>query len=91
MSRFDSEISSLRARLAALEEQKIAEEKRVSPLKALETIISDKRKLVTPPRGCHFKSVTLERLNEQDKLAFLEPIFTMLQDIQTRLEALEKK
>ena len=39
----------------------------------------------------NFNKPEIHLFNEQDKLAMLEPIFDMLQDIQKRLAALENK
>ena len=94
MSAIDSEVEKLRLRLAALEEQKRVEEanaaeKKAFPLKALEGILEEKRKMVE--RNRYSKSIPLARLYDQEKLAYLEPIFNMLKNIQERLEVLEKK
>jgi hypothetical protein len=94
MSQFDSEINALRSRLAALEEQKrieseIASEKKAFPLKTLEGIIDEKRKQIE--RNSYSKSIPLARFYDQEKLAFLEPIFNMLKNIQERLDALETR
>jgi hypothetical protein len=93
MSQINSEIDALRIRLAELEKKKEQEkeqelEKKTFPLKILEKIVEEKRKQIQ--RGS-YKSAPLERFNDQDKLAFLEPIFYMLQNIQERLDVLEKK
>ena len=94
MSQLDSELNALRIRLATLEEQQriqteIASEKKAFPLKTLEVIIDEKRKQIE--RNSYSKSVPLARFYDQEKLAFLEPIFNMLKSIQERLDALEKK
>jgi hypothetical protein len=93
MSQLDSELNSLRARLAALEEQKriqteIALEKGTFPLKTLEKIVDAKRKEIE--QNSYSKSIPLARFYDQEKLAFLEPILTMLKNIQERLEVLEQ-
>ena len=93
MSQLDLELNSLRLRLAALEEQKrVATEKELEkktfPLKILEVIIEEKRKQIE--RNSYSKSLPLARFYDQEKLAFLEPIFNMLKDIQYRLEVLER-
>ena len=93
MSHIDSELSSLRLRIAALEEQKRHEtqkelEKKVFPLKALGVIIEEKRKQIQ--QNSYSKSIPLARFYDQEKLAFLEPIFDMLKNIQERLDALER-
>jgi hypothetical protein len=92
MSELDSELNTLRVRLAALEEQKRAAtehalEKKTFPLKTLEGIIDDKRKQIE--RNSYSKSIPLARFYDQEKVAFLEPIFNMLKNIQERLEVLE--
>jgi len=94
MSQLDLELNSLRIRLAALEKQKQIEtenilEKKTFPLKALETIIDEKRKQIE--RNSYSKSIPLARFYDQEKLAFLEPIFNMLKNIESRLDVLEKK
>lgn len=101
MSQLDSELNQLRTRIAALEEQKRIEtekaaEKKAFPLKTLQEIIAEKkrrieRKFSTPKeyqfyRGC---PQTREKLYDQEKVEFLEPILNMLKDIQQRLEVLE--
>jgi hypothetical protein len=92
MSSIDSEVERLRLRLAALEEQKrieeaIAAEKKAFPLKTLEGILDEKRKIVDPHRKVNFQA----RSYALEKLSYLEPIFDMLKNIQERLEVLEKK
>lgn len=94
MSQLDSDLNLLRLRLAALEEQKRIEianvsEKKAFPLKTLEKILDEKRKQIE--RNSYSKSLPLARFYDQEKIAFLEPIFNMLQNIQDRLEVLEKK
>jgi hypothetical protein len=93
MSHLDTEITSLLLRLAALEEQKRIytekAERKEFPLKVLEGIIDENRNRID--RNSYSKSLPLSRFYEQEKLAFLEPIFHMLKDIQGRLEILEKR
>ena len=94
MSKLDSELNALRARLAHLEEQKRVEtvsesDKKAFPLKNLANIINEKRLQID--RNSYSKSIPLARFYDQEKLAFLEPIFTMLTNIQERLEVLEKR
>lgn len=90
MSHLDSELKTLRIRLAMLEEQKRIElEKKEFPLKTLEDIIDEKRKQIE--RNSYSKSLPLARFYDQEKVAFLEPILNMLKNIQERLDALEKK
>lgn len=93
MSHLDTELASLRLRLAALEEQKRIEtekaDKKAFPLKALEGIIDEHRNRID--RNSYSKSLPLARFYDQEKVSFLEPIFDMLKDIQRRLEILEKR
>jgi hypothetical protein len=94
MSQLDSELNTLRIRLATLEEQKRIEsetvsEKKTFPLKTLEGIIDEKRKQIE--RNSYSKSLPLARFYDQEKVSFLEPIFNMLKNIQERLESLEKR
>ena len=94
MSQIDSEINAIRLRLASLEEQKrieaeLAVQKRNFPLKTLEDILDDKRKQVE--RNRYSKSLPLARFYDQEKISYLEPILDALKNIQTRLDALEKK
>jgi hypothetical protein len=92
MSQLDSELNTLRIRLAILEEQKrieseTASEKKAFPIKTLESIIDEKRKKIE--RNSYSKSLPLARFYDQEKVEFLEPIFNMLKSIQERLDALE--
>jgi hypothetical protein len=94
MSTIDSELETLRLRLASLEEQKrieaeTAAEKKAFPLKTLEGILDEKKKQIE--RNRYSKSIPLARFYDQEKVAYLEPIFNMLKNIQERLEVLEKK
>ena len=94
MSQLDSELNTLRIKLAVLEEQKriVSEtesEKKAFPMKTLEGIIDEKRKQIE--RNSYSKSLPLARFYDQEKVAFLEPIFNMLKNIQERLDVLEKK
>jgi len=96
MSQLDSELNTLRIRLAALEEQKrieaeMASEKKAFPLKTLEDTIITFRQNTN--RGCG-KIGSRQResyLNSRRELIFLEPILIALKDIQERLEILEKR
>ena len=93
MSQLESELNTLRIRLATLEEQKrieseTASQKKAFPLKTLECIIDEKRNQIN--RNSYSKSIPLARFYDQEKLAFLEPIYNMLKNIQERLDALEK-
>jgi hypothetical protein len=59
-------------------------------LKTLEGIIDEKRKQIE--RNSYSKSGGgLARYYDQEKIAFLEPICKMLENIQERLEVLEMK
>lgn len=92
MSHLDSEINSMRLRLAALEEQQqfeaeIALEKKAFPLQTLEGIIHEKKKQIE--RNSYSKSVPLARFYDEEKVAFLEPILNMLKSIQERLDILD--
>ena len=94
MSQLDSELNSLRLRLAALEEQKRIEEVKAAeqkafPLKVLEIIIDEKKKQIE--RNSYSKSCTLAKVYDYQQLGFLVPILDALKDIQGRLEALENK
>ena len=94
MSQIDSELNALRIRLASLEAQKQIEtkktlEQKTYPLKTLEGIIDEKKKIIE--RNSYSKSIPLARFYDQEKVAFLEPILNALKDIQERLEILEKK
>jgi hypothetical protein len=97
MSQLDSELTLLKQRLAALEEQKRIElekeaEKKTNPLKVLEEILNEKKKeIANNIAGNRYKSNPLGKCYDQEKVSMLEPIFNMLQDIQKRLDALEKK
>jgi hypothetical protein len=93
MPQFDSDLTIL-SRLVALEEQKHIEseallEKRAFPLKTLEGILNEKRKKIE--RDSYSKSVPLGKFYDKEMIAFLEPVFTMLKNIQDRLDDLEKK
>jgi len=94
MSILDSELTSLRIRLATLEEQKRIEtesmsEKEAFPLKTLKDIIDEKKKKIE--RNNYSKSVPLAQFYDREKVAYLEPIFNILKNIQERLEVLENK
>jgi len=94
MSQLDSELNALRTRLSHLEEKKRIEtvsesDKKAFPLKDLANIINEKRMQID--RNSYSKSIPLARFYDQEKMAFLEPIFNMLKNIQERLEVLEAK
>jgi hypothetical protein len=74
--------------LGEIEAEKATEKKALS-LKTLEGIIDETRKQIE--RNSYSKSVPLARFYDQEKVAFLEPIFSMLQNFQERLEFLEKE
>ncbi len=91
-SSVDAEIVALRDRLARLEQQKAAEaakerEMKDFPLKALESIVEEKKKKIAQNR--YSSSVPLARLYDQEKVAMLEPILAALSNIMVRLDALE--
>ena len=56
-------------------------------LKALETIVQEKKKKIE--QNSYSKSAPLAKLNDQEKVAFLEPILHILKDMQERLDILE--
>ncbi len=94
MSSIDSELMSMRYRLAALEKEKekqVLEErvKKAFPLKTLGDIIEAKKQQIA--RNGYSKSIPLARFYDQEKVDFLEPIFNMLKNIQDRLELIEQK
>lgn len=57
------------------------------PLKTLDTIINKRRNCVTQVNS---QIELMMKRNNQETLAFLEPIFDILKDIQDRLSVLEK-
>ena len=94
MSAIDSELSLLRQKLEALEEKKRLEaakelERVENPMKVLYSIINDKKKAIEQNR--YSKSVPLARFYDQEKVDMMEPIINMLNILQGRIEALEKK
>jgi hypothetical protein len=104
MSQIDDELTILKKRLAALEEQKRieAEKERTNPIKILGEIIDEKKKLrnvgrpaktnITYTKYARIEEYPIEWLYDQnDKVEFLEPIFNMLKSINERLDALENK
>jgi hypothetical protein len=87
MSNIDTELSLLKIRLAALEEQKRIEaekeaEKKANPMKVLGEILDKKKKKIERDSAA---------FDDQEKVAMLEPILNALQDIQKRLTTLENK
>lgn len=100
MSTIDSELESLRLRLAALEEQKrieaeTAAEKKAFPLKTLEGILDEKRKKIEKTQYTQVSSsrfnAELHKNRDIETAEFLGYIINMLKNIQERLEVLEKK
>ena len=120
MSQLDTELTLLKQKIAALEEQKRIElekeaEKKTNPLKILEEFIDEKKKVSNMlalwyPHGHDSLPLSAQILqsrrakggalmsedivwlcDQNDKVSMLEPIVNMLQDIQKRLDALEKK
>jgi hypothetical protein len=89
MSQIDIELEVVRNRLAFLEQQKQKEAEKPNPLDVLEDIIDKKRKEIK--NNAYSKSPPFVRFNEQDKLAMLEPIFNMLNDIKERLDRIESR
>jgi hypothetical protein len=93
MSKLDSELNTLRIRLATLEEQKRIESETASaakefPMKALEGVIEMYRSV----REGHSNKFQNERYRySREKLSFLQPILDVLKNINERLEVLEKK
>jgi len=118
MSQLDTELTLLKQKIAALEEQKRIElekeaEKKENPLKVLEEILNEKKKVSNMlalwyPQGVPSPQIQMLQsrraqgyvlrsediiwlCDQNDKVKCLELIFNMLQDIQKRLDALEKK
>ena len=90
MNDIDSELTLLKERMAALEEKKrIEAEKRANPMKILEEFIDEKKKQIENNR--YSKSLPLARFYDKEKISYLEPILTVLLDIQNRLKILESK
>ena len=89
MEYIDSELTLLRVKLSRLEEQKRVELEKVnSPIKTLEETITSYKRVEEGYNNRH----QWERFNgAKAKLAYLEPIFTALQNIMARLDALEQK
>jgi hypothetical protein len=92
MSDLDFELKTLRAKLASLEEKKrrAAEEaakNRANPLQTLERILHEKVKKIE--LNSYSKSIPLARFYDEEKVAYLEPIFLMLKSMDERLSRLE--
>jgi hypothetical protein len=102
MSDLDSELLSLRVRLASLEEQKrIEQQKKLYPLNNLKEIIDTTKtglESVTSQGYWTIRGDTSVRRGtplvilsyEKDKLEFLEQIYLTLNNMNKRLEALER-
>jgi len=93
MSLLDSELNTLRIRLATLEEQKrieseIALKSKEFPMKELEEIIEQH---MSVPHGDYNKFQNERYRNSREKLSFLQPILNVLKNINERLEVLEKR
>ncbi len=58
------------------------------PLKSLENIITERKTRISPSWSELQRTI---RRNERETLAFLEPIFDILNDILRRLDILEKQ
>jgi hypothetical protein len=107
MSQIDDELTILKQRLAALEEQKRIEaekeaEKKTNPIKILGEIVDEKKKLRnlsqvgrpsgrTPKEFCMSTEEFVWLCDQNDKAKYLEPIFNILKSINDRLDALENK
>lgn len=109
MSQIDNELALLKQKIAALEEQKRIEtekeEKKKDPLKILQRILNEKKKLRNVLKDCArtgpsfmpHKNISISTeefawlADQNDKTEFLEPIFTLLKSIDERLQNLEKK
>lgn len=94
-----NEITELRREVAELK-QTIVEmlkpiktenttERRELILRALEVVIDEKKKQIL--RNSYSKSIPLARFYDQEKITYLEPIFSLLKDVQGRLDDLEKR
>ena len=102
MSDLDSELLSLRVRLAALEEQKrIEQQKKLYPMNNLKEIIDTTKtglESLTTQGNWTIRGDTNVRKGtqltivsyEKDKLEFLEQIYLTLNNMNKRLEALER-
>jgi len=64
-------------------------ERRELILRALEVVIDEKKKQIL--RNSYSKSIPLARFYDQEKITYLEPIFSLLKDVQGRLDDLEKR
>ena len=105
MSQIDDELTILKQRLAALEEQKRIEaekeaENKINPMKIIGEILNEKKKLPIVSQGgepmktrefCMSTEKFVWLCDQNDKVKYLEPIFNMLKSINERLDALENK
>lgn len=107
MSQIDDELNLLKQKITLLEEQKRIEaekeaEKKSNPLKILERILHKKKQCrdvlhLAAAEGRKPSEFPMSSegfawtLDQNDKAEFLEPIFTILKNIEERLQILEKK
>lgn len=92
MSHLDEDITTMRLKLAALEERKRVETeaeaaKKANPLKTLETNLTQTRQSIE--YHSRHKRWT-EAMHARGRVADLESILEMLTQIQTRLDVLER-
>ena len=94
MNGIESELILLRQKIEVLEEKKRLQlekeiEQKANPLRVLEDFIDTKKNDIERKR--YSKNIPLARFYDQEKVAMLEPIYTILKSIHERLEALEQK
>jgi hypothetical protein len=94
MNGIESELILLRQKIEVLEGQKRVQlekdtEQKENPLRVLEDIINTKKEKIK--RNSYSKSIPLAQFYDQEKVAMLEAIYTILKSIHERLEALEQK
>jgi acetyl-CoA carboxylase alpha subunit len=88
MSNFDNEIISLQNRIAELENLKKKEQEvSIDNFKVLDEFIEEKKKKIKQDRYC--KSIRLARFYDEEKVKYLEAIFNILNEIDSRLKKLE--
>ena len=88
MSNFDNEIISLQNRIAELENLKKKEqETSVDNFKVLGDFIEEKKNKIE--RNRYSKSIPLASFYDQEKVKYLEAIFNILNEIDSRLKKLE--
>ena len=88
MSNFDNEIISLQNRIAELENLKKKEqEASIDNFKVLDEFIEEKKKKIKQDQYC--KSSRLARFYDEEKVKYLEAIFNILNEIDSRLKKLE--